>query len=51
MTIKQIRTDLYTQAEYAKKIGKTPAWVNQKVKAKELPTLQVNGATLIVCKA
>jgi hypothetical protein len=43
----EIRTDLYTQAEYAKKIGKTPARVNQMIKAKELNTVLVNGTTLV----
>jgi len=44
---KEIRTDLYTQAEYAKKIGLTRGRVNQMVKAGELKTVTVNGATLI----
>lgn len=44
---KEIRKDLYTQAEYAKKVGKTRAWVNQKVKSEELNTLTINGATLV----
>jgi hypothetical protein len=44
---KEIRQDIYTQAEYAKKIGKTRAWVNQQIKAGNLNTLTVNGATLV----
>lgn len=44
---KEIRHDLMTQAEYAKKVGKTRAWVNQKVKAGELNTLTIKGAVLI----
>ena len=45
--IKEIRKDLYTQSEYAKKIGLTRGRVNQMVKAGELKTVTVNGATLI----
>lgn len=44
---KEIRKDIYTQSEYAKLIGITRARVNQMVKAGELKTLTVNGATLI----
>lgn len=44
---KEIRKDLYTQAEYARRIGKTRAWVNQQIKEGSLKTLTVNGATLI----
>lgn len=43
----EIRTDLYTQKEYAKLIGKTPARVNQMVKDKELKIVVINGAKLI----
>ena len=43
----EIRTDLYTQKEYAKKIGKTPARVNQMVKDKKLKIVVINGAKLI----
>lgn len=43
----EIRTDLYTQAEYAKKVGLTPARINQMIKAKQLKVVVVNGATLI----
>lgn len=45
--VKEIRHDIFTQAEYAKKVGKTRAWVNQQIKAGNLKTLTVNGATLI----
>ena len=45
--IKEIRQDIYTQSEYAKKVGKTPAWVNQQIKANNLKTLTVNGAVLV----
>lgn len=44
---KEIRKDLYTQSEYAKKIGVTRARVNQMVKAGELKTVTVNGGVLI----
>ena len=44
---KEIRQDIYTQSEYAKLKGITRARVNQMVKAGELTTLTVKGATLI----
>ena len=44
---KEIRQDIYTQSEYAKLKGITRARVNQLVKAGELRTLTVKGATLI----
>jgi hypothetical protein len=44
---KEIRTDLYTQTEYAKKIKMTQARVNQLIKEGKLHTVTVNGATLI----
>ena len=44
---KEIRTDLYTQAEYARKIGKTRAWVNQQIKDGNIQTLTVKGAILV----
>ena len=47
MAVVEKRNDLYTQSEYAKKVGKTKAWVNQKVKAKELNVVSVNGTVLI----
>lgn len=50
MSSKEIRKDVYTQAEYAKLIGKSRAWVNQQVKAGVLDTLTVIGATLVKVK-
>ena len=44
---KEIRTDLYTQSEYAKKIGVSRARVNQLIKEGLLNTVKVNGTTLI----
>ena len=44
---KEIRKDLYTQSEYAKKIGVTRARVNQMVKSGELKIVSVNGGVLI----
>lgn len=44
---KEIRQDLYTQSEYAKLKGISRARVNQLVKAGDLQTLSVKGATLI----
>jgi hypothetical protein len=44
---KEVRQDVYTQAAYAKKVGKTRAWVNQQIKAGNLKILRINGATLI----
>jgi len=43
----EIRTDLYTQSEYAKKIGLTRQRVNQMVKSKLLKIVEVNGTILI----
>jgi DNA-binding Lrp family transcriptional regulator len=45
--LKVDRTKLYTQVEYAKKIGLSEARVSQKVKAKEIKTISINGGTLI----
>ena len=44
---KEIRRDLFTQTEYAKKIGKSVAWVNRLIKNNEVSTLTVNGTVLI----
>lgn len=44
---KEIRQDVATQTEYAKMVGKTPAWVSQQIKAGNLPTLHVKGAILV----
>jgi len=46
--IKIDRTKLITQAEYAKLIGLTRARINQMVKAKEVKTVSIKGATLIL---
>ena len=49
--MKSVKVDirkLYTQSAYAKLIGKTRARVNQMVKAKELKTVDITGATLII---
>lgn len=43
----EIRQDLYTQAEYAKKIGVSRARVNQMIKEKSLKVVQIKGATLV----
>lgn len=47
MEKKEIRQDLYTQTEYAKKIGKSVAWVNKLMKEHRVPTVTVNGAVLV----
>lgn len=44
---KEIRQDLYTQSEWAKKVGLSKARINQMVKAGDLNLVSVNGATLI----
>ena len=44
---KEIRHDLYTQAEYAKLVGKTRSWVNLQIKSGNLKTLTIKGATLV----
>lgn len=41
------RSKLYTQSEYAKKIGVTRGRVNQMVKSGDIKTVKINGATLI----
>lgn len=45
--VKEIRKDLYTQAEWAKKVGKTRAWVNQQIKKGNIKTVFINGAVLV----
>jgi hypothetical protein len=45
--LKVDRTKLYTQKEYANKIGLSEARVSQKVKSKEIKTIKINGGTLI----
>jgi len=44
---KEIRQDLFTQTEYAKRIGKSTAWVNRLIKTQQVNTVTVNGAVLI----
>lgn len=49
--MKPIKVDirkLFTQAAYAKHVGLTRARINQKVRAKEVKTVQINGAILII---
>lgn len=41
-------TKLMTQKEYAKKVGLTPQRVNQMVKNKEVKTVEILGAKLIL---
>lgn len=41
-------TKLITQNEYAKKVGLSPQRINQLVKSKELKTVTILGATLIL---
>jgi hypothetical protein len=47
---KEIRQDVATQAEYARMIGKDRSWVNQQIKAGNLPTLHIKGAILVKIK-
>lgn len=44
---KEIRKDLYTQSEYAKKIGVSKARVNQMINEGKLQTVTVHGGILI----
>lgn len=44
---KEIRIDLYTQTEYAKKICKSVPYVNKLIKEQKVNTVTVNGAVLI----
>jgi len=44
---KEIRQDLYTQTEYAKKICKSVPWVNKLIKEHKVSTVTINGAVLI----
>ena len=46
-SLKVDRTKLYTQAEYAKKIGVTRARVNHMIKAKQLETVEIKGSILV----
>jgi len=45
--LKVDRTKLYTQKEYANKVGLSEARISQKVKSKEIKTIEINGGTLI----
>jgi hypothetical protein len=47
MAIKEIRQDIFTQAAYAKYVGKSRAWVNQQVRAGNIKTLKINGTVLV----
>ena len=44
---KEIRKDLYTASEYARKLGITPQAVKKKMDNGELSVLIINGAKLI----
>ena len=44
---KEIRKDLYTASEYARKLGITPQAVKKKMDNGELKILVINGAKLI----
>lgn len=44
---KEIRKDLYTASEYARKIGVTPQAIKKKMDNGELNILVINGAKLI----
>jgi len=46
-TLKVDRTKLYTQSEYAKKIGVSRARVNQMIKEGLLKVVTINGAVLV----
>jgi hypothetical protein len=48
-SLKIDRSKLYTQTEYAKKVGLSKGRISQKVKAGELTTVKINGATLVYC--
>jgi hypothetical protein len=41
------RTKLFTQADYARKIKKSRAWVNQQVKSGDIKSIEINGAVLV----
>jgi len=45
--LKEIRKDLYTASEYARKIGITPQAVKKKMDNGELKIVVINGAKLI----
>lgn len=43
----EVRKDLYTQSEYARKIGVTRSTITYMIKTNKLKTLVINGSTLI----
>lgn len=45
--LKVDRTKLYTQKEYATKVGLSEARISQKVKSGDIRTIKINGGTLI----
>ncbi len=45
--LKVDRTKLYTNDAYAAKVGLSKGRISQKVKAKEIKTIEINGGTLI----
>lgn len=47
-SLKIDRTKLITQSEYAKIRNLTRSRINQMVKAKEVKTVEIKGATLII---
>jgi plasmid maintenance system antidote protein VapI len=49
-TLKVDRSKLYTQAEYARKIGVTRARINHMITAKELTIVEIKGAKLVYIK-
>ena len=44
---KEIRKDLYTQTEWAKKVGLSKARISQKIAQGDYDTVKVNGTILI----
>lgn len=46
-TLKVDKSRLYTQSQYAKKVGLSRARINQKIKAGELTVVKINGAVLV----
>ena len=43
----EVRQDLYTQSEYAKKLGVSRQYINKLVREGSLKIVKVNGTTLI----
>jgi len=46
----EIRKDLYTKNEYAKKVGLSPSYIGRLVREKKLSVVVINGAELIKVK-